>query len=238
MTYVMSDPHGNYDSFRKMLERIRFSDQDTLYLNGDLCDRGSESARLYLDVMARKNVLAIKGNHEVMAEEHLAYLLEEYGDQSVNVLDLFSERDLWLWFENGGDSTLISIFDEAPEDRYRIFEYIKALPYYRTVEVNGKRYIMVHGGLGNYREGTALSEVHPVDLVWTRPNFDGSYFDDGNTYLVVGHTPTILLRERTVAASIYRGRGNVIAVDCGAAYPEHGGRLGCLCLETGREFYV
>ena len=27
-------------------------------------------------------------------------------------------------------------------------------------------------------------------------------------------------------------------IDCGAAFPAFGGRLGCLCLETGEEYYV
>lgn len=238
MTYAMSDLHGEYDKYKMMLELINFSDEDTMYINGDICDRGGESAKIYLDIMSRNNVFIIKGNHEVIAEAHLEYLLKEHHENEINILELFSERDLWLWFENGGDTTVISLFDEPQENRLRILEFIKSLPYYRTVDVNGKHYVMVHGGLGNYQAGTKIEDLSRVDLVWSQPDFNGLYFDDSNTYLVVGHTPTFLLREPTEKATIYRGKGDVIAIDCGAAYPEYFGRLGCLCLDTGEEFYV
>lgn len=238
MTYAMSDLHGEYDKYKKMLKLIDFSDKDTMYINGDICDRGGESAKIYLDIMSRDNIFVIKGNHEVMAEEHLEYLLKEHSENGINILELFSERDLWLWFENGGDTTVISLFDESEENRLRILDFIKGLPYYRTVDVNGKHYVLVHGGLGDYQEGAKLEDIAPVDIVWSQPEFNGCYFEDDNTYLIVGHTPTFLLRETEQKATIYRGEGNVVAIDCGCAYPEYLGRLGCLCLETGEEFYV
>lgn len=36
--YVMSDIHGCYDEFIKMLELISFSDKDELYILGDVID--------------------------------------------------------------------------------------------------------------------------------------------------------------------------------------------------------
>ncbi len=240
MNYVMSDLHGNYKKYRDMLELIGFSEEDMLYINGDICDRGKDSAKIYMDVMSRDNVFVIKGNHEVMAEEHLEYLVDKNKICSINILDLLSERDLWGWLENGGDTTIISLFNEKEKTINEIFEFIKSLPYYKTVEINDKRYILVHGGLGEYKKGDKLEEIDPQELVWSQPDFDGEYFEDENTYLIVGHTPTFILRhpEQEVPGTIYRGKGNVIAIDCGAAYPEYLGRLGCLCLDTGEEFYL
>ena len=40
--YVVSDIHGEDDRFHKMLKLIRFSKQDTLYILGDVVDRGAE----------------------------------------------------------------------------------------------------------------------------------------------------------------------------------------------------
>jgi serine/threonine protein phosphatase 1 len=48
---------------------------------------------------------------------------------------------------------------------------------------------------------------------------------------VIGHTPTLVVTGR---AEIHRFE-NVIMIDCGATFE---GRLACLCLETGEEFYV
>ena len=41
-TYVMSDIHGMGSLLEEMLEKIRFSGQDTLYILGDMIDRGME----------------------------------------------------------------------------------------------------------------------------------------------------------------------------------------------------
>ena len=42
MTYVMSDLHGCYDKYAQMLEKIGFGDGDTLYILGDVIDRGPD----------------------------------------------------------------------------------------------------------------------------------------------------------------------------------------------------
>lgn len=238
MTYVMTDLHGEYEKYKRMLEQIGFSDRDTLYINGDICDRGTAAAKIYLDVLGRKNVFVIKGNHEVMAEENLEWLLQEHHGIGIDITRFYSDPRPWMWFENGGAKTVVSLFEETEENRLRIFDFIKAMPYYATVNVGEKRYVLVHGGLGSARLVSGPEEVDPKELVWSRPDFDGFYLRGDNTYLIVGHTPTILIADSREKAKIYWGKGNVIALDCGVAYPQYQGRLGCLCLETLEEFYV
>lgn len=43
-TYVMSDIHGCYDKYMKMLEKIGFSEDDTLYVLGDILDYKMDKA--------------------------------------------------------------------------------------------------------------------------------------------------------------------------------------------------
>ena len=43
MIYVISDIHGHYDEFMKMLKMIDFKDEDILYVLGDCIDKGSKS---------------------------------------------------------------------------------------------------------------------------------------------------------------------------------------------------
>ena len=40
-TYVVSDLHGQYKLFKKGLKEIGFSEDDMLYVIGDVIDRGS-----------------------------------------------------------------------------------------------------------------------------------------------------------------------------------------------------
>ena len=56
MTYVMSDLHGHYQKYLQMLDMIRFSDADDLYILGDAVDRGPGSAELLRDMSMRMNV--------------------------------------------------------------------------------------------------------------------------------------------------------------------------------------
>ena len=39
MTYCISDIHGEYGRYLEMLEKINFSDEDKLYVLGDVIDR-------------------------------------------------------------------------------------------------------------------------------------------------------------------------------------------------------
>ena len=64
--YAMSDIHGRYEKFNKMLEKIHFSDNDTLYILGDIIDRGEDGIKILADVMEKENVILLMGNHEYM----------------------------------------------------------------------------------------------------------------------------------------------------------------------------
>lgn len=63
-TYVMSDIHGMAHLLRKMLKKIRFSDDDRLYILGDMIDRGPDPAGVIDLVASHKNITALRGNHE------------------------------------------------------------------------------------------------------------------------------------------------------------------------------
>ena len=72
MIYAMSDLHGCYDKYIKMLEKINFNDNDMLYILGDIVDRGPDCIKIFLDIYNRKNVVALRGNHDFLAH-HLLY---------------------------------------------------------------------------------------------------------------------------------------------------------------------
>lgn len=229
MTYVMSDIHGCYDKYTEMLEKIGFSEDDSLYVLGDICDRGPDSAKIYLDMMKRSNVFPIKGNHEKMAEPYLGNLF--LSDGKINRAGL-EELNALIWIENGGDATIVSLMNCSEEDRNRVTGYIKKMPYYRTVTVGDTEYVLVHAGLENFHPDKPLEEYTVSELVWESPDFDYCFFGGEKKRLLVGHTPTPLIAGESV---IYVGKGDVIALDCGAVF---GKRLGCLCLDTMEEFYV
>lgn len=99
MTYVVSDIHGCDKLYFRLLETLRFSDTDTLYILGDVTDRGSGGLRVLLDAASRQNVILLRGNHEQAALEFLPH----DPDNEAMPVRLFGR---WYeWMEDGGDRT-------------------------------------------------------------------------------------------------------------------------------------
>ena len=45
--FVVSDLHGQYDLFLKLLEKINLRREDLLVIMGDICDRGEKLYEMY-----------------------------------------------------------------------------------------------------------------------------------------------------------------------------------------------
>ena len=103
MVYVISDIHGQYGKFLKMLEKINFTDNDDLYVLGDAADRGPDPIKLLIDMSMRPNVFPLLGNHDYMAEYFLKKLNTEITDENFD--KHFSEKEFRAmagWLSDGG----------------------------------------------------------------------------------------------------------------------------------------
>lgn len=232
-TYVMSDIHGNYDAYIKMLDKIQFNDFDIMYILGDILDRGPNPIKIILDLMERSNVEVIAGNHCVMACECFAFLLQEITEDSLASIDEEMIEKLINWQQNGSISTTDEFHKCDKAVQRQIVEFISDVEVYDEIEVGGKTFILVHAGLGNFSPDKEMWEYELDELVWKRPDYEVQYFED--KYVVSGHTPTMLIENNPRPGYIYQAN-NHIAIDCGCSFP--GGRLGCLRLEDMQEFYV
>lgn len=232
MIYVMSDLHGEYDKYKAMLDKIHFSSKDTLYVLGDVIDRGNQGIKILKDMMMRDNVHPILGNHEYMAACCLVWLKKKITLESIENLNQKQIEDLSLWFSNGGYSSLQEFQSLSQDERENVFEYILNFPLYETVQVNGKTFILVHAGLGNFKPTKKLYDYTIDEMTWDRGNPDYTYFDNPHIFVVSGHTPTPLICGK---ANIYQNHQRIF-IDCGASYDK--GKLACLCLETMQEYYV
>lgn len=238
MTYVIADIHGCYDKYRQMLAEIDFSDEDTLFVLGDVVDRGDEPVKVLQDMMVRPNVFPIIGNHEYVALRYLPKLLVEITEENYKTQFTAEDmNDLMEWYNIGGEKTL-STFAKLPvEERGYVYEYIQEeFALYEVIPVAGKTFVLTHAGVpeGATLEGLlGVNNYDAYDFVMPRIDYGKKYFNDDSVYLVVGHTPT----KAIVPAhdgKIYR-KGNNINIDAGAVF---GGKLACLCLDTDEEFYV
>ena len=216
-TYVMSDIHGMAHLLRAMLEKIGFSGEDRLYILGDMIDRGPDPAGVMDLVAAHENITALRGNHE---------------DTFAQWYESTPPEERTGYFYNTWD-----VLQNDPVKRDKIPEYVswmKRLPLYKKVKMDGSCYLMAHAST----EEIMRMWKRKVNFLW-----DTSFIERGTgvpAYIsIVGHVPTFILRGYPdEPATIWRSpNGRIIDVDCGAAFPSRGGRLGCLCLETGEEFY-
>ena len=64
MDYCVSDIHGHYDLFCRLLDKVKFCGGDKLYVLGDIIDKGADSVRLARLLFAMPNAVCIAGNHE------------------------------------------------------------------------------------------------------------------------------------------------------------------------------
>ena len=97
-TYFISDIHGEYDLFCKLLAEIDFCDSDTMIVLGDFVDKGSHPIKLAKLIASKPNIKAIQGNHEYYFLAYYHSLMKELndGDDAEKVLkklqDYFPEE--------------------------------------------------------------------------------------------------------------------------------------------------
>lgn len=244
MIYAMADIHGQYDKYISMLEKIKFSDDDVLFILGDVIDRGSQGMAILKDMMMRTNVYPILGNHEYMAITAIPWLMQEITEETVEKIDPEMMQGLIEWMNVGGTYSITEFRGLSRDDQEAILEYLTEFELYETVEVGGKEYVLVHAGLNNFDEERSLSSYDLSEVLFQRPDYEIKYFKD--KYLVTGHTPTrvayaaergVILEE--LSSDEYQDlifkKNNHIAIDCGSSF---GGNLGCICLDTLEEYYV
>lgn len=244
MNYVMSDMHGDYEKYTEMLRLIGLREEDTLFVLGDVIDRGTQGMKILQDMMLRANVIPILGNHEYMASMAIPWLLEEVTEESISDLDEDRLQGLTEWISVGGESSLAEFHKLSKIEQEDILDYLAEFELYCEVEAGGKQFVLVHAGLNNFDEKRDLNDYDVSELIFAAPDLDREYFK--NKYIVFGHVPTRTLYAQEEGVSLeemqpsqYRdevfAKGNLIGIDCGCGY---GGRLGCICLETMQYFYV
>lgn len=129
--YAIGDIHGCVKTFRKLVEDgLKLTKGDTLYLLGDLVNKGPDSMGvldyvLYL-LKKKHNVLSVRGNHDQM------FLDAYYGKIA----------DYWIT-EHAKAKTLKSFGVTEVEDIPVIyFDYIKDMPYFLELD----NCFLVHAG--------------------------------------------------------------------------------------------
>ena len=143
------------------------------------------------------------GNHEFMLLETFYYHADEPKDW-MNTTEY--QR---LWYRIGGGYTYRSFIHQRNNDKKRFIDYLLSLPLNISVTINGKNYLLVHGGA--VTDQNSKSEANRV--VWERIEKD---YTIENKTIIFGHTPTVYYTDKKQMPHIYFGDGK-IGIDCGDA---------------------
>ena len=224
MDYCVSDIHGYYELFCRLLDKIRFGGGDKLYVLGDVIDKGPDSIRLAKLLFSMSNVYCIAGNHEYDFLKYYRAMMRQTEDYDWVLEKL---RDYFI------DGKLL---DWETVDRFDL------LPFY--VETN--EFIGVHAGVP-FRDGMLLppEDARPEQLVYDRVFKESNVLPRGEKCILYGHTPVryltgkdeILLYPRDGAAKDSQNIADYckIHLDTGVALS---GVLGCFAVNTCQCFYV
>lgn len=221
-TYVCSDLHGMFEKYIALVNTLKNSDQ--LYIIGDVIDRGNDGIKILQDIIKRDNVHMTLGSHEFLLREDLVQLA---GCEKHEINKIISDS---LEIGNIGQLDTLKDFSKLSfKEQYEFLDYLAEVPLYAKLNINSKDYILVHAGLTDF-DGLPIEYLLEDDLLLGHHNYNINHYP--NTTVIIGHQPTRFI-PGAEPDKIYR-KGDTINVDCGLGF---GGRLGVLCLETGKELY-
>ena len=219
--FVMSDIHGQYDLFLKMLDRIELKREDLLVIIGDICDRGKKSYEIYMKcikmIKLGYNLKFILGNHEDMLLEDLenGYPIRYETEFSIyRHSKYFENKDMKDWHE-----------ENFLEEIEWLVKWLKNCP----LIISGNENIFVHAGLDLKK---VLEKQEKETVLWTREEFwlmenvELEEYKGKNIYF--GHTPNINGR-------ISKKTDRIKGIDCGAFFTHF---LGCIEVKSQEEIYV
>lgn len=230
--FIVSDLHGNgyvYDSIINFLENEKEYGHDdiTLYINGDLIDRGYQSGSMLVDVFNRINDLDsinieyLAGNHELMMyRSHLATKNLDYD----SYLSEYKSVSSFNWIcNNGGFITKDYLLKNYSKDVIsKLIEEVGYLNIYHKFDekIDDLDIILTHAcpvrGMQSGEKILLNENSTRVDIaLWTRKDdliMKGRLFNP--TYInIIGHTSCL-----NEYGFIYDKEDNVLNIDGGSSY--------------------
>lgn len=226
MKYIVSDVHAEYELFVRLLERISFSEEDEMYICGDIIDKGEDSIKLARYIFSFPNIHCIIGNHEYAFLKYYHSILETSPEDFDEVL-----RKLQTYFPEDGhllDWDLVDWFDGLPN-------YIEE-----------DDFICVHAGIpiNSDQQLVPLDEASVEQLVHDRRFKEPRAIHVSPKCVFFGHTQTDCICGESKVLG-YRRNNDAPPKTIKDYYKIHmdtgawsNGVLGCVCVDTLKVYYV
>ena len=225
--FVIGDIHGGLKALLQVLKKINCDENYTLIFLGDYVDGWSESPAVLdflIELQKKQPCIFIRGNHDEL-------LLDWLLGNNENI-------DEKLWFQHGGEATVLSYQNINAETKEKHIQFLQSLQDYY---LDDKNRLFIHAGFTNMK-GVEHEFFKPL-FYWDRTLWetalaiDNQLSKDAITYplrlkiyneIFIGHTPVTKIDE-----TIPVNKACVWNVDTGAAFK---GKLTIMDVDT-KEFW-
>lgn len=259
MIYVISDIHNKFDSFMDLLEKVNFSEEDTLIINGDVIDRTGHAARVIKFILEHQNQIHfVIGNHEQMFIE--AYETGELFKPMTNHTkkNFFGRKSqvkrhdnekVDQWFYVGGMQTFDSMIrynlNTGEDILNNFYNYLKEQKYYLVMGDN----LFVHAGPNIYKMPQTKEELESWvknqrarDLIWDREFYEKAilkgHVKNIPMNIFIGHTSVVKSRSHRIYGikrayrRDFKNGYSIINTDFSSDKDDES--LAIYCLDTGK----
>ncbi|MDO4500876.1 MAG: metallophosphoesterase [Erysipelotrichaceae bacterium] len=224
-TYCISDIHGHYKNFAAFKSTLK--EDDLVYVLGDVIDKGEDSIKILLEIIADKRFKMLLGNHE--------YMMWQFLSANKKSLEFLAYKDAWIKY-NSGLKTFVDYVKLSKDKQKLIYDFISELPVnFPDVEVNGKKFYLVHS---YFKEDRKLylkdfgnnEEIN--EYIWKRVDPKKVDIDIGKT-VIAGHTPNLYFtyNMEPVGNKTDLNKSTYIDIDGSLAANKRLGTLIALCLD-------
>ena len=208
--YAVSDLHGRKDIFDKIMSEL-IGPNDTLYILGDVVDRGPEPFELLRAAISDPRVKLLKGNHEDMFKNAIYEYTDEWYNDAIQ-----------LHAYNGGSKTFDDWLNAGAHPSWS--RQLAQLPLKMEFEnKDGYNLILCHAG---FTPGYLDRQPNEKELLWDRHHFhhiwpEGPEF--AKTIVIHGHTPILYMPEHLIGdwqcdGALWYCGNHKVNLDTGASY--------------------
>ena len=226
---VTSDIHGNLSYFKKLLKKAEFSENDILFVVGDIVEKGNENLealRYIMKLCEKGNVIPLIGN----VDANRLKIIDELCEDNVNgfykyILNLreWAGTSFYEELANECGYTLNSAEDVLAAKQAVITHFEKEFGFLVNLPtvIETQSFVFVHGGLRERRvfdnADKGIFELTKFDAFME--NTEHSF----EKYVIVGHWPVCLYNNRIQQFNpIIKKDKKIISIDGGCGVKKDG----------------
>jgi protein phosphatase len=225
---VVSDIHAHLQLFKALLKKVNYTEDDYLFINGDLCEKGPNSLEVveYVRSMMERsdNIYITKGNCDVvfryvfngvegiipyMKQRKNSILNEMLNNHQKSVDDFANLQELECFYR---------------EHFQEIFDWLESLP----VAYETEDFIVIHAGVENIQNWHETEEKYAL---YGQEFLEKNH--QANKPVIVGHWPVVNYRSALVCSNnpIIDFHKKIISIDGGNQIKKDG-QLNALIFEN------